>query len=72
MCPSAYSGTLLFEWAVFRGFELTPREKVQLAKAHAEVWLARGLAAERFHLEQAKRLFDEALTGSEEMADDSR
>ena len=63
---AAYSGALLMEWAIFRGFQVTPAEMVLLARAHAEVWLARGMAAERYHLERAKVLFEGVLRPTEE------
>jgi len=63
---ATFSGALLMEWAVFRGFEPTAAEQIQLARAHSEIWLSRGLAAERYHLERAKVLFDAVLKPTEE------
>ena len=68
---AAYSGALLFEWAHFRGFELNFSEKALLARAHAEIWQSRGLAAEDFHLHRARILYDETLKEDPERFQDS-
>ena len=68
---AAYSGALLFEWAHFRGFELNLSEKALLARAHAEIWQSRGLAAEEFHLHRARVLYDETLQEDPERFTDS-
>ncbi len=58
---AAYDGALLMEWAERRQFELDDDEKLLLAKAHAEVWLSRGLNAEAVHLHRANQLYSEVL-----------
>jgi tetratricopeptide (TPR) repeat protein len=68
---AAYSGALLFEWAHFRGFDLNLQEKALLARAHAEVWQSRGLAAEDFHLDRARLLYDETLRANPDLIEDS-
>lgn len=68
---AAYAGALLMEWAIYRGFQCTPEEERLLGSAHAEVWLSRGMAAERYHLERAKALYESAINSATEHADAS-
>ena len=58
---AAYSGALLMEWAAFRGFQLTTAEQRVLARAHAEVWLSRGIAGENYNLERAKSHYEACI-----------
>lgn len=66
---AAYSGALLMEWAVFRGFVLSPSETRLLAAAHAEIWASRGLAAENYNLLRARVLYEQALKSVENLLD---
>jgi len=68
---AAYSGAMLMEWAIFRGYEPSDAEQLSLARAHSEIWLARGLAAERYHLERSKVLFDSVLKPTDEWMESS-
>lgn len=66
---AAYAGALLMEWAIYRGFVLSPHEVRLLASAHAEVWLSRGMAAENYNLMRARMLYEQALMSFEHLMD---
>ena len=57
-----YYGVVLKEWVFLKSASTAPRkELLTLARAHFEVWLRQGIAAEKVHLHRAKELFAEFL-----------
>jgi len=68
---AAWSGALLMEWAVYRGFQLTPAEQHLLGKAHAEVWISRGMGGEQYNLDRAKSLYEACINSQQQEITDA-
>ena len=59
--PATRSGACMLEWGYFRGVDLSLKETLALARAHFELFVGRGLYAEKYHIIRAKNLYFEIL-----------